>query len=221
MKKRKVPLIEWLIDENVNDITGIDLISVVEDPAIEVKGVAFGKDVPMDVEFATVESKQMIAGPVMIPNKQIYRAPRKDYPQGFYGSYTEDTVRKVAEKFFRMSNTKALNLEHTDKMIPGFIVESWIVEDVQHDKSKLYGFDLPVGTWFAIIKVDNKEYFQELVDSGKFSFSVEGLMYEQPINHKNENVDQWMKELDKDAINQAIDAMTLEDIIEAFKDYLD
>jgi hypothetical protein len=41
MKKQdKLPLYEVLIDEN-DDITGVDLISLVENPAIEVKGVAF------------------------------------------------------------------------------------------------------------------------------------------------------------------------------------
>jgi hypothetical protein len=37
-------------------------------------------------------------------------------------------------------------------------VESWIKEDMVNDKSVLHGFDEPVGTWFASMKVDNEKF---------------------------------------------------------------
>lgn len=41
MEKKKLPVYEILINEDDSDITGIDLISLVDKPAIEVKGYAF------------------------------------------------------------------------------------------------------------------------------------------------------------------------------------
>jgi len=55
------------------------------------------------------------------------------------------------------------------------MVESWIVEDTQKDKSALYGYELPVGTWFGTYKVNDDELWSEYVESGVLKgFSIEG-----------------------------------------------
>ena len=54
------------------------------------------------------------------------------------------------------------------------VVESWIVENKEHDKSKLYEYDVPEGTWMVSMKVDNDEVWQD-VKAGKVKgFSIEG-----------------------------------------------
>ena len=37
-------------------------------------------------------------------------------------------------------------------MVDGYIMEDWIVEDDYYDKSRHYGFDVPVGTWMVSIR---------------------------------------------------------------------
>ena len=55
------------------------------------------------------------------------------------------------------------------------LVESWIVEDTDMDKSKKYGFNVPVGTWMGSVKVNNDEVWNEYVKTGKVKgFSIEG-----------------------------------------------
>jgi hypothetical protein len=55
------------------------------------------------------------------------------------------------------------------------VVESWIVEDEDKDKSRVYGLDMPVGTWMVSMKVDDESIWTEQVKNDKvFGFSIEG-----------------------------------------------
>jgi uncharacterized phage infection (PIP) family protein YhgE len=42
------------------------------------------------------------------------------------------------------------------------------------DKSKLYGFDLPNGTWFVKMKIDNQELWQDIKSKKIKGLSIEG-----------------------------------------------
>jgi hypothetical protein len=55
------------------------------------------------------------------------------------------------------------------------LVESWLVEDKEKDKSALYGLDVPLGTWMGSVKVNNDEVWNEFVKTKKVKgFSIEG-----------------------------------------------
>jgi hypothetical protein len=54
------------------------------------------------------------------------------------------------------------------------VVESWLIEDEKMDKSQLYGFNLPKGTWMISMKVDNDEVWQDVKDGKIKGFSIEG-----------------------------------------------
>jgi hypothetical protein len=66
-------------------------------------------------------------------------------------------------------------LEH-DKVLNGLtLVESWLVEDEVHDKSRKYGLNVPVGTWMGAVKVNNDDVWNEYVKTNKVKgFSIEG-----------------------------------------------
>jgi hypothetical protein len=46
------------------------------------------------------------------------------------------------------------------------------------DKSKLYGFDLPKGTWMIAMKVDNDETWAKVKSGELKGFSIEGYFAE-------------------------------------------
>ena len=55
------------------------------------------------------------------------------------------------------------------------IVESWIVEDEVHDKSRKFGMEVPVGTWMVSMKVEDDSVWNDYVKTGKAKgFSIEG-----------------------------------------------
>lgn len=127
-------------------------------------------------KFSIDKEKQVIAGPVMIPNKKIYR---KDKENGeYYVIFTEEVIEKMVEKFQSEKRDTIFNMQHnSDDTIRGFIKGSWIVEDPDLDKAVYYGFkDLPVGTFFVEAKIEDQEEWNKLKDMDQVGFSVEGLM---------------------------------------------
>lgn len=125
--------------------------------------------------FAKVsEEKRMLAGPLMIPDLKIYR---KDETGAEYEVFfSKETIELAIKKFSKGLNGLNINEEHTDLKVPGYVVESWIVADGE-DKSKTMGFNLPAGTWFGVIHIEDQAYWDEMVKTKQVrGFSVEGLM---------------------------------------------
>jgi hypothetical protein len=55
------------------------------------------------------------------------------------------------------------------------VIESWIVEDPQKDKTALYGLNAVEGAWAVTMKIDNDEVWED-VKSGKYlGLSIEGM----------------------------------------------
>ena len=46
-------------------------------------------------------------------------------------------------------NTNNATVQHDEKVTGVHTVESWLVQDENKDKSNLYGYNLPKGTWFV------------------------------------------------------------------------
>lgn len=77
--------------------------------------------------------------------------------------------------YLTKGNQNNSTLEHQHELNGLSLVESWLVEDKVHDKSRKYGMDVPVGTWMGSVKVNNDEIWNEYVKTGKVKgFSIEG-----------------------------------------------
>ena len=162
-------VIELIIDEKDSQ-SGIDAVSVVESPAIEENFIALSKH---EVELKEVNAeKRILMGAALIPNKKIYRVNNKK--EEYYIYFSEDTVRQAMELFFKNGNQSNATYEHKDAVKGMTVVESWLIEDEVHDKSKKYGFSLPKGTWMISMKVDNDEVWQDVKDGKVKGFSIEG-----------------------------------------------
>ncbi len=163
-------LLELLIDED-EMLAGVEAVSLVAFPAIETNFVYLSKDTPMT--FATDDEKQLLVGPALIPEKRIFRIDEKTGEE--YDVYfSEETVRQAMELFMREQRTNEHTIEHQAKVGGLTVVESWTIEDRKHDKSRLYGFDLPKGTWMLSVKVNNKEVWEQVKEKTYRGFSIEG-----------------------------------------------
>jgi hypothetical protein len=178
-------IVELLLDEESLQ-AGIQAISVVESPAIEEDFVAL-KDEQPKIELKTIDKeKRILMGAALIPNKPIYRRSGEDE---YYIYFSQDTVRKASELFFINGNQNKATLEHQIDITGLSVVESWIIEGEQ-DKSKLYGMDLPVGTWMVSMKILNDELWEGYVKSGKVKgFSIEGYFVDKVEASKHEEID--------------------------------
>lgn len=163
-------VIELLIDEEA-DFSGIEAISIVDRPAIEENFIALSKE--QKIELAEVDKeKRILMGAALIPNKNIYRQNGEDE---YYIYFSDDTVRQASQLFLMRGNQNQSTLEHEAKLHGLSVVESWIIEDDVHDKSRKFGMDLPLGTWMVSMKVNNDEVWENYVKTGLVSgFSIEG-----------------------------------------------
>jgi hypothetical protein len=93
----------------------------------------------------------------------------------------------IAEKYRRNKYTDNNDTMHDGKAIKDVhVLESWIKEDTQ-DKSSKYGFEnLPVGTWFVSMKVNNLKVWEEVKQGKLNGFSVSGFFSEVAAFSKEE-----------------------------------
>jgi hypothetical protein len=165
-------IIELVLDEEKED-AGIDCISIVENPAIESNFVALKKQ--ESIQLAEVDKeKRLLMGALLIPNKPIYR----NGPDGeeYYIFFSKETIAKASQMYLQNGNQSNSNIEHGEKDLEGLtLVETWLVADEKMDKSRVYGIDVPVGTWMGAVKVNNEEVWNDYVKTGKVkAFSIEG-----------------------------------------------
>ena len=162
-------IVELVIDEK-DELSGIDAVSVVENPAIEENFIHLSKH---EIELKEIDQeKKILMGAALVPNKQIYRRNAKN--EEYYIYFSEDTVRKASELFLMRSNQNNATYEHDKKLDGMSVVESWIIEDEKLDKSVKYGFSLPKGTWMISMKVNNDQVWKDVKDGKVKGFSIEG-----------------------------------------------
>ncbi len=161
-------IVELILDEQ-DEMAGVDAVSLVEYPAIEENFVALKEQITL----AEVDKeKHILMGAALVPQKPIYR---KNGDEEFYIFFSKETIEKVSQLFLKNSKHKNATMEHDYQLTDMTIVESWIVEDAVHDKSRKFGMEVPVGTWMVSMKVEDDSVWNDYVKTGKVKgFSIEG-----------------------------------------------
>ena len=178
------------------EVQGIDAISVVGSPAMESQFIMLSEE--KKVAFAKVDNeKQILLGVAMIPEKKIYRVD-PDTNEEFNVFFSKETIKRASELYLKKGNQSNANLEHSKIALSGTIVESWIVEDTQKDKTALYGIDAPVGSWVVAMKIEDKEQWNLCKESGT-GFSIEGMFNERVILNK---LDMDFKQMKDEIVNE-------------------
>ena len=187
-------IIELVIDEN-EELSGIEAISVVSAPAIEENFLALNNEEQIRLAEVSKE-KRILMGAALIPDRPIYR---KNGEQEFYIFFSKDTVVKASQMYLKAGNQGQATMEHTEEKLEGMtVVESWIIEDSVHDKSRKYGLDLPLGTWMVSMKIDNDDIWDNYVKQNKIvGFSIEGYFADRLNNKVKENKTDQLTEEDK------------------------
>lgn len=133
------------------------------------------------------EDKRIVVGAAMVPNKMIHRYD--SLGNLYYVYFSKASIKRMAEKFMRQKRTDETNIEHDGRKLGAqkvFITESWVSEDPVKDKSAAYGFNLPSGTWFVSMKVDDPKIWKKIKTGELTGFSVEGLFAEKSIFSKED-----------------------------------
>ena len=180
-------IVELILDDE--EAIGVEAISVVENPAIESDFIALNNQ---EIKLAEInKEKRLLMGALLIPKKPIYRKSGEDE---YYIFFSEKTIAKASQLYLQNGNQSEATLEHKEQLKDLTLVESWIVEDKEKDKTALYGLDVPVGTWMGSVKVENDEIWNNYVLTKKCKgFSIEGYFADK-MERPNEELKEDLEE---------------------------
>lgn len=179
--KKNLPIYDIVLDD-LNLKQGVGFISLVDEPAIMVDWVKLAAE--SNLSFKADKDKQLLFGPFLIPDMLIYRFDEK--LGEYYVRFKKEEIAKIATKFNKDLNNKNINFQHTDTKVEAFVAENWVIDG--EDKSKKFGFNLPDGTWFGGVKVEDENFWNDKVKNGEVKgFSVE-ILAELELSLKNNKV---------------------------------
>ena len=190
---------ELLLSDELKD--GINAISVVGSPAMESQFIALKKQEKVQHFAGVDQSKKILMGIVMKPNKRIYR---KDDETGeeYEVFFSADTVRRASELYLKNNKQRNFNIEHNaDDLLEAYAVESWIVEDTEKDKSSLYDLGAEVGDWVSTMKFDTEEQYHKALEQGT-GFSIEGIFSEKVILKTENKMEYNFKEMEESILTK-------------------
>ena len=154
-----------------DDKSGINLVSIVEDPAIQLNSIALSEEEEVEVYFSN-EDEMRIVGPALVPDKMIFRKANG----GYFIYFTKEDIKNLVKKFNRTGDNKRIGLDHNGSVSDAYINEQWIVEDPTKDKSAYYNFNVESGTWMLDVQVTDQTLWDELKNKKSLGFSIEALL---------------------------------------------
>jgi hypothetical protein len=150
--------------------SGVDFISLVENPAIQKDFMKFNDTQKFAIQS---EEKRIISGAAMLADLPIYR---RDAMRGeYYVVFDKETIFKIAKKWAITNKYNSVNIDHAQVVNGLVLFESYLI-DVERGILPPKGFeDAKDGSWFVSYYVENEEIWQSIKDGVWKGFSVEGF----------------------------------------------
>lgn len=159
-------------------------ISFVEAPAIEENFITLAKEVDEIIFKFNDESKREILTPVLIPYKLIPRNPVGNINEPFLLEFDAETIKQISYDVIANKELK-FNEEHTKNDFNGVVLQQVFLSDKEKGINPA-GFEhLPSGTLFSVLKIENDEVWQSVLNGTFKGVSAEvalGLEFEEEVN---------------------------------------
>lgn len=194
----------FYIDINEDDNTGLDAISLVSTPAVEIDFLCFEKDDSIEISFSANEDKHIISGIALRADFPIYRR-NGDYE--YYVVFTKEIIRKIVNKYAKNGLFNSVNLQHNDLNFTNkaIMIESYII-DKERGICPTEFSDIEDGSWYVSFHIEDEMLWKEIKDGNILKgFSVQGLfnliedkfekVEEKLSQQKEQTFDEWLEEL--------------------------
>ena len=194
----------FYIDINEDDNTGLDAISLVSTPAVEIDFLCFEKDDSIEISFSANEDKHIISGIALRADFPIYRR-NGDYE--YYVVFTKEIIRKIVNKYAKNGLFNSGNLQHSDLNFTNkaIMIESYII-DKERGICPTEFSDIEDGSWYVSFHIEDEMLWKEIKDGNILKgFSVQGLFNliedsvanteEKLSQQKEQTFDEWLEEL--------------------------
>jgi len=164
---KDLPIFQANVDE---EGTGMFVVSLVEEPAVEVSWQLFDKA----KQTFKVENPdlQLITGVVMLADVPIYRY---DPTYGeYYIVFSKDTIEKMVQKFFKEGYQENVDNDHTFNLIDGIELQQAFIKNTEKGISPKGFEDVPDGSLFFTYKVTSDELWEKVRTGSWTGFSLAG-----------------------------------------------
>ena len=157
---------------------GVNIISLVEFPAVERNFIQLSKEVKLSLN----EEKKELLGVALIPDMPIYR---RDEQGEYYITFNAESIRKIAIDFYRKLNVNMADVEHNHNIQNGITYfQSMIIDKEQGICPKAFK-DLPNGTWIVGCKIDNTNVWDAVKNGNVKGFSIDGHFHTEQEERMN------------------------------------
>jgi hypothetical protein len=190
-----LPVYEMVINPEEGSEVEVQMIALVDKPAIEKDFLAFNSN---KLQFAVDNEKRIISGPAMVADTLIYR----NDAQGEYNVFfSKQTIEQIAIKFAKKGYAKNINLFHDPSLTTdGVTVFNSFVSNKEIGIPPMAGFeDLPDGSWFISAKIEDEAIWNKVKNGELKGFSVEGVF---AYSKKEKNIEEKMAEFLNGTFNQ-------------------
>jgi len=165
----------------IDDLTGVFAISCVDEPATE-QLIEYFNEVKVMKFKKLDEEKRLIAGVIMRPEIWIDRKNEKTN-EYYQVAFSKDTIEKICQKYMIDKNNNNVTIQHEYSVNNISLVETWIVDNPELDKSKSLGISTINGDWFGIMKVNNDVVWNDFIKTGLVKgYSVEGMFIQEQFS---------------------------------------
>jgi hypothetical protein len=196
--ENKLPIFYATINEDLSGLElkeqGIQNIALVDSPAMLTEFLAFSEQKPYEFKMALQEEQRIITAPVIVADLPIYR---KVDDKEFYVVYKKDTNMQILQKYMLDGNQRKVKLTHdTSDLSKGVFVFEVFISDASRGIKQPEGFDLPDGTIFCSMKINNDDIWKRVKSGEVKGVSLEGFFdLEQEIELDQNEIEAIIKNI--------------------------
>lgn len=188
------------INDSLDDITGMNAISLVDFPAVNKNFLCFSEQKQVKkLQFADAQ-KHIITGVVCLADTPIYRW--NEQIGDYYVVFSKETIRQMVEKYSKQGLWNSVNLQHNDDdfINSAIMLETYLVDKERGIVPKEFA-EIPDGSWIASFKITDDKMWNYIINSGELNgFSLQGMFDMVPEEKLNEKLrsmddfDEWVNQ---------------------------
>jgi hypothetical protein len=196
--ENKLPIYYATINEDLSGLElkeqGIQNLAMVLDPAMMTSWLMFSEQKPYEFKFAIQEEQRIITAPVIVADLPIYR---KVDDKEFYVVYKKETNMQILQKYMLDGNQRKVKLTHdTTDLSKGVFVFEVFISDASRGIKQPEAFDLPDGTIFCSMKINNDDIWKRVKSGEVKGVSLEGFFdLEQEIELSENEIEAIIKNI--------------------------
>ena len=170
------PIYKAQLTENPEE-TGMFIISLVSDPAVESNFLAFSNEENTKILNFQVENEEqrIVTGLVMAANRPIIR---QDYNGLYYILYDKETINKMAERFLATGMANNVDQQHNFQVEDGIYLREIYIKDTERGISPKGFENVEDGSLFATYHILNDDVWAKIKEGEFKGFSLAGVFQE-------------------------------------------